>query len=123
MSDIVSYGNVLVICVVLLVVGVVVGVMALKISVREVTLLRKMGHTEGLEQEVIGSAGSSVLGAVLAGVGSATIVGLYGVAPEFLYLGPIATIVASIGVIACFIQDITDEKKVEEIYDREQKGL
>ena len=122
MSDIVSYETVLVICVVLMGIGVTVGIMALKISVKEVTLLRKMGRTEGSEEQVIGSVGSSMLGAILAGLGSATIVGLYGVGPEFLYLGPVATIVAAVGVIVCFVQDITDEKKVEDLYEREKKG-
>lgn len=120
MVDLVSYDNVLVICSVLMVVGVIVGTKALLVSVKEVELLRKMGRSE-IEEPVIGSVGSSMLGAILAGVGSATIVALYGIGPAFLYLGPVASIVAAIGVIACFLQDLRDEKKVEEVFDREQK--
>jgi len=115
----ISYEVGLVISIVLMAVGVFVGTLALMQSIKEVRLLRRMGLDDLSEDEkVVGSPISSVTGAAIAGLGSATIVALYGVDGQFFYLGPIAALVSAAGVIACFIQDIVDEKRVERVYEQ-----
>lgn len=115
----ISYQFGLVISIVLMAVGMFVGTLALMQSIKEVRLLRKMGLEDlGEDEQVVGSPASSTAGAAIAGLGSATVVALYGVDGQFFYLGPIAALVSAAGVIACFIQDIVDEKRVERVYEQ-----
>ena len=119
----ISYEVGLVISIILMAVGLFVGTLALMQSINEVQLLRRMGLEDSEDEQVVGSPVSSITGAALAGLGSATIVALYGVDGQYFYLGPIAALVSAAGVIACFIQDIVDEKRVERAYERRARDV
>jgi len=68
------------------------------------------GKLSGEDLGKVGNPITALSGAVIAGAMSAIVIGLYGVGPGFLYLGPTAGIVGTIGVIICFVYELKDLK-------------
>lgn len=94
-------------------IGAYVAIKALSGSIQEVRLVWAKKDDE--EDEIIGSALHSTMGAVIAGMLSAAIVGSYGLGPMFLYLGPISAIACAIGVIWNFTTELKEQKKSREL--------
>ena len=111
-----AYNLSIIIGAILFIYGVNVAIRALKGSIKEIELLAEIDEDkirESVEEEITDSPYISILGALIAGLVSASIVGLYGVNGVFMYLGPLSAFVSAVGVIVCFFSDLRDAQKVE----------
>lgn len=113
-----GFNEIIIVGLILFAAAIVIAFTAFKVSIEEVQLLRQLNEEDQKrcsDDTVRGSAWSAVLGATLAGGAAAVIIGLYGVGPGFLYLGPLVALAASIGVMVCFFSDIRDRNEVRNL--------
>ncbi len=121
-----GFTEVFIVGVILFAAAIIIAFIALKVSIEEVQLLQQLNEEDQQRcspDVVTGSAWTAVAGATLAGGAAAVIIGLYGVGPAFLYLGPLATLIASVGVMVCFFSDIRDRNEVKNLLVCQQEAL
>ncbi|MBZ0155160.1 MAG: hypothetical protein K8I29_02970 [Alphaproteobacteria bacterium] len=110
-----TFAGVLTIGIILFALAILFAFIAFKGSIEEVQLTRSLSEEDQkivTDETVRDSPWIAILGAAIAGFTAAVIVGLYGVAPGYLYLGPLAALAATVGTTVCFFSDIRDKNEI-----------
>ncbi|MFO0753127.1 MAG: hypothetical protein U0411_07380 [Thermodesulfovibrionales bacterium] len=110
-----TFAGVLTIGIILFALAILFAFIAFKGSIEEVQLTRSLNEEDQkivTDETVRDSPWSAAIGAAIAGLSAAIIVGLYGVGPGYLYLGPLSALVATVGITVCYFSDIRDKNEI-----------